>query len=168
MTGVTGRESLEHHHYLLASARSVLLEHIYYPVHPTEPPNNGGGPRQPTVLVVEDEEVVRLLVSRTLTKAGYRVLQACHGAGALGILEDRASAIDLVVCDLVMPLVSGRDVGRWVASYRPGLPVLFVSGYPRAYLEAHDLFDPAVTLLRKPFLPSRLLEAVEELLPQGE
>jgi CheY-like chemotaxis protein len=111
---------------------------------------------------------VRLLVSRALAEAGYRVLQACHGAGALGILEVQASAIDLVVCDLVMPLVSGRDIGRWVAAHRPGLPVLFVSGYSRAYLEAHDLFDPGLTLLRKPFLPSRLLETVEELLARGE
>ncbi len=114
-------------------------------------------------MVVDDEEVVRLLVSRALTEAGYRVLQASHGAGALGILEGHAPAIDLVVCDLVMPLVSGRDVGRWVSTHCPGLPILFVSGYPRAYLEAHHLFDPAVSLLRKPFLPSRLLEVVEEL-----
>jgi two-component system, cell cycle sensor histidine kinase and response regulator CckA len=119
---------------------------------------------KPTILVVDDEEVVRLLEVRALTEAGYRVLQACHGAGALGILESHASRIDLVVCDLVMPLVSGRDVGRWIASHHPRLPVLFVSGYPRAYLEAHDLYDPSVTLLRKPFLPSRLLEAVADIL----
>jgi CheY-like chemotaxis protein len=131
-------------------------------VHPTDSAQDGAA-RQRTILVVDDEEVVRLLEVRALTEAGYRVLQACHGAGALGILESHASRIDLVVCDLVMPLVSGRDVGRWIATHSPRLPVLFVSGYPRAYLEAHNLYDPSVTLLRKPFLPSRLLEAVEEI-----
>jgi two-component system, cell cycle sensor histidine kinase and response regulator CckA len=119
---------------------------------------------QRTILVVDDEEVVRSLVARALTEAGYRVLEACHGAGALGILETQAATVDLVVCDLVMPLVSGRDVGHWIATHYPRLPVLYVSGYPRAYLEAHDLYDQSVTLLRKPFLPSRLLEAVEEVL----
>jgi two-component system cell cycle sensor histidine kinase/response regulator CckA len=131
---------------------------------PTDRDRNGGDSRQRTILVVDDEEVIRLLISRALTGAGYRVLQACHGAGALGVLEGHASGIDLVVCDLVMPLVSGRDVARWIATHHPQLPVLFVSGYPRAYLEAHELYDPSVTLLRKPFLPSRLLEVVEEVL----
>jgi two-component system, cell cycle sensor histidine kinase and response regulator CckA len=132
-------------------------------VHLTSPKHDGA-PRQRTVLVVDDEELVRLLVARALSEAGYRVLQACHGAGALGILEGHGSELDLVVCDLVMPLVSGRDVGRWITAHYPRLPILYVSGYPRAYLEAHDLYDPSVTLLRKPFLPSRLLEAVDEAL----
>lgn len=130
-------------------------------MHPTSPGAQGAS-RQRTILVVDDEEVVRRLIVRSLTEGGYRVVEACHGAGALGVLEGQASSIDLVVCDLVMPRVSGREVGRWIASHYPRLPVLFVSGYPRAYLEAHDLYEPGVRLLRKPFLPSRLLEAVDE------
>ena len=82
--------------------------------------------------------------------------------GAIGLLERRSNAVDLVICDLVMPVLGGREVAEWLREHSPAVPVLFVSGYPRAYLEAHHLYDPAVPMLRKPFLPSRLLEAVEE------
>jgi CheY-like chemotaxis protein len=130
--------------------------------HPGSPAN---GPRTPTILVVDDEDIVRALVTRALREAGYRVVQAQHGAAALALLESRCETIDLVISDLVMPGVGGREVARWVTAHTPALPVLFISGYPRTYLEAHDLYDAAIPLLRKPFLPSRLLEAVQELLP---
>ena len=81
---------------------------------------------------------------------------------ALRIFETLRETIHLVITDLVMPGVGGREVARWTAAHRPALPVLFISGYPRTYLEAHDLYDAGIPLLRKPF---RLLEAVQELLP---
>jgi CheY-like chemotaxis protein len=115
-----------------------------------------------TVLVVDDEEVVRTLVTRALVEAGYAVAEASHGAAALALLESGTHELDLVVCDLVMPGLNGRDLARWLAAHRPDLPILLVSGYPLPYLEAHDLYEPGIPLLRKPFLPSRLLEAVEE------
>jgi two-component system cell cycle sensor histidine kinase/response regulator CckA len=120
---------------------------------------------QHTILVVEDEDIVRGLVARTLRDAGYRVHQASHGAAAIGMLEPQPQAIELVICDLVMPVLGGREVAEWMMEHCPEVALLFISGYPRTYLEAHDLYDPAVPLLRKPFLPSRLLESVEELLP---
>jgi len=122
---------------------------------------------QYTILVVDDEDIVRGLVARALREAGYRVLQASHGAAAIALLEPQDRGIDLVICDLVMPVLGGREVAEWMRQYCAGLPLLFISGYPRAYLEAHHLYDPAVPMLRKPFLPSRLLEAVEELLHDG-
>ena len=118
--------------------------------------------RPRTVLVVDDEDLVRDLVARTLREAGYRVVEASHGAGAIGLLEPRSNAVDLVICDLVMPVLGGKEVAEWIRQHSPAVPLLFISGYPRAYLEAHHLFDPSVPMLRKPFLPSRLLEAVEE------
>jgi CheY-like chemotaxis protein len=123
------------------------------------------GPRAPTILVVDDEDIVRALVTRALREAGYRVVQAQHGAAALALLEGGTQTIHLVISDLVMPGIGGREVAQWIAAHSPGLPVLFISGYPRTYLEEHDLYDAGVPLLRKPFLPSRLLEAVQELLP---
>ncbi len=117
-----------------------------------------------TVLVVDDEEIVRTLVSRALRTAGYRVEEATHGLAGLAVLESGSVPIDLVVCDLVMPALNGRDLARWITLHYPGLPILFISGYPLPYLEAHDLHDPTIPLLRKPFLPSRLLESVEEAL----
>jgi CheY-like chemotaxis protein len=92
------------------------------------------------------------------------VLQASHGAAAIGLLERQAQAVNLVICDLVMPILGGREVSDWMKEHCPGVPLLFISGYPRAYLEAHHLYDASVPMLRKPFLPSRLLESVEELL----
>ena len=119
---------------------------------------------QGTILVVDDEDIVRALVSRTLREAGYHVLQASHGAAAVGILETEAQGVDLVICDLVMPILGGREVAGWMREHCPDLRLLFISGYPRAYLEANQLYDPSVPMLRKPFLPSRLLETVEERL----
>jgi CheY-like chemotaxis protein len=130
------------------------------PLPPSESPLNWDR----TILVVDDEDIVRALVSRSLREAGYRLLQASHGAAAIGLLETGASEVDLVICDLVMPVLGGREVSDWIKEHCPGLPLLFISGYPRAYLEANDLFDPSVPMLRKPFLPSKLLESVQELL----
>lgn len=126
----------------------------------SQPDSRANRPR--TILVVDDEDVIRSLVTRSLQEAGYRVLQASHGGAAIGLLERAPDAVDLVICDLVMPVVGGREVAEWMREHCPAMPLLFVSGYPRAYLEAHHLFDPNVPMLRKPFLPSRLLEAVEE------
>jgi two-component system, cell cycle sensor histidine kinase and response regulator CckA len=122
---------------------------------------------QRTILVVDDEDIVRSLIARSLREAGYRVLQASHGAAAIELLELQARAVGLVICDLVMPILGGREVSDWMKEHCPELPLLFISGYPRAYLEAHHLYDPTVPILRKPFLPSRLLETVEELVGTG-
>jgi two-component system cell cycle sensor histidine kinase/response regulator CckA len=133
----------------------------------THPGLPSTGPRAPTILVVDDEDIVRALVTRALREAGYRVVQAQHGAAALALLEAGCETIHLVISDLVMPGIGGRELARWIAAHCPAPPVLFISGYPRSYLEAHDLYDAGIPLLRKPFLPSRLLEAVQELLPDA-
>jgi two-component system, cell cycle sensor histidine kinase and response regulator CckA len=133
------------------------------PLPQTEPRTN----RPRTILVVDDEDLVRGLVARSLREGGYRVLQASHGAAAIGLLELQAQTVDLVICDLVMPILGGREVSDWMKDHCPELPLLFISGYPRAYLEAYHLYDPTVVMLRKPFLPSRLLETVEELVAGG-
>lgn len=119
---------------------------------------------QRAILIVDDEDIVRELVARSLREAGYQVLQAPHGTAAIGLLEVDAPDVDLVICDLVMPILGGREVWEWMKEHCPGLPLLFISGYPRAYLDAHHLYEPSVPTLRKPFLPSRLLETVEDLL----
>jgi CheY-like chemotaxis protein len=142
--------------YLTGSTpRTELVTHLF-----DRPTDHRGSSK--TVLVVDDEEVVRTLVTRALVEAGYAVVEASHGAAALALLESGTHELDLVVCDLVMPGLNGRDLARWLAAHRPDLPILLVSGYPLPYLEAHDLYEPGIPLLRKPFLPSRLLEAVEE------
>jgi CheY-like chemotaxis protein len=140
------------------------MYHLPYPT--VEPlPQSEPVPDWPrTILVVDDEDLVRELVARSLSTGGYRVLQASHGAAAIGLLEREAATIDLVICDLVMPILGGREVFEWIQEHCSDLPLLFISGYPRAYLDAHHLYQPSVPMLRKPFLPSRLLETVAELL----
>ena len=73
------------------------------PLPQSEPPPN----RQRTILVVDDEDLVRDLVARSLRERGYRVLEASHGAAAIGLLELQAQAMNLVICDLVMPILGG-------------------------------------------------------------
>jgi two-component system cell cycle sensor histidine kinase/response regulator CckA len=117
-----------------------------------------------TILVVDDEEMVRMVVSRMLSEAGYTVLQAGDGAEAVPILKRHAEEVRLIICDLVMPVMTGRDLERVVAARWSHIPMLFISAYPVSYLEDQGLYDGDIALLKKPFLPSRLLEAVEEML----
>jgi CheY-like chemotaxis protein len=117
-----------------------------------------------TILVVDDEEVVLAVVSRMLSEGGYRVLQATDGAAAIDVLERHADEVRLIVCDLVMPLMNGRDLEQVASARWPHIPMLFVSAYPLSYLEGQGLYRSDISLLKKPFLPSRLLETVEEML----
>ena len=91
--------------------------------------NRANRPR--TILLVDDEDVIRSLVARTLEEAGYRVLQASHGGAAIGVLEQDAAAVDLVICDLVMPVLGGKEVAEWLRDHSPAVPLLFISGSTR-------------------------------------
>ena len=82
-----------------------------------------------TVLVVEDEEQVRTLTRTMLTRLGYRVLTADSGAEALKVIRDADKRIDLLLTDIVMPAMSGVELVRETLIHRPGLHVLFMSGY---------------------------------------
>jgi two-component system cell cycle sensor histidine kinase/response regulator CckA len=117
-----------------------------------------------TVLIVDDEELVRQYLTRSLEGGGYDVLLANSGTAALRVLERQDGRIGLIICDLVMPGMNGRQFGSRVAERWPDCPILFISGYPRDLLVEQDLYDPTIHLLKKPFLPSRLLESVEEAL----
>lgn len=122
---------------------------------------------QATILVAEDEQMVRDLVQRILSRAGYEVLTAADGLAALELAERRPATIDLLITDVVMPNLGGRDLARRILVTHPHVPVLFLSGY------AHDNDDllaasPAATeFLQKPFANARLLEAVEGLLERA-
>jgi CheY-like chemotaxis protein len=103
--------------------------------------------RQHTILIVDDEDMVRGLLARSLRESGYGVLQASHGAAAIGLLELQAQAVNLVICDLVMPVLGGREVSDWMKEHCPELPLLFISGYPNAFLEALLLYDGSVPMI---------------------
>jgi CheY-like chemotaxis protein len=136
--------------------------------HPDQEPISqlGSAPSVPgaTVLVVEDEQLVRDLVSRTLRRVGYTVLVAEHGEEALAVSRVTQGPIDLVVTDVVMPRMNGIELATRIALERPGIRVLFVSGYANDVLGLRGGLEPGSEYLQKPFTPSVLLDRVRELL----
>jgi PAS domain S-box-containing protein len=121
------------------------------------------GPGTETVLLVEDETVVRQLVAEILTARGYTVLQAGDGPSALEVLRRHRGRVDLLLTDVVMPGMSGRDVAQSVTALRAGLRVLYMSGYTDAALPP-DVLEDGVSFLQKPFSADDLARKVRTLL----
>jgi len=117
-----------------------------------------------TVLLVEDNGAVRKSARRILTQSGYTVLEAANGAEALKICREYVDAIDLLLADLVMPGMNGREVAHQVWQLRPQTRVLYTSGYNQVSTANGD-HEP-VLLFRKPFTGSALLKKVREVLDQ--
>jgi len=119
-----------------------------------------------TVLVVEDEEAVRMLIEQALRKYGYRVIEATNGAEALRLCENHDPPIRLMVTDVVMPGMSGRELAARVREQLPDLRVLYMSGYTDDTVIRHGLLDASMFFLQKPFTPSALARKVRETLDQ--
>jgi two-component system cell cycle sensor histidine kinase/response regulator CckA len=119
-----------------------------------------------TILVVEDEASVRELAARALAEAGYRVLAAGGGQEALELAAGHDAPIDLLLTDVVMPGLSGKQVADALSAARPGLRVLYASGYTQNTIVHHGVLDPGVRFLAKPFTPSVLLERVRAVLDE--
>jgi PAS domain S-box-containing protein len=139
-----------------AGARSL-------PMAPAGPPAAFRGGNE-TILVVEDEDVVRTLACRGLREQGYTVLEARHGREALDRLAERRYAIDLVISDVVMPELGGRELGSRLAALKPELPVLYMSGYTGDDVIRRGLLEPGVPFQQKPFTPDGLARKVREML----
>jgi nitrogen-specific signal transduction histidine kinase/CheY-like chemotaxis protein len=116
------------------------------------------------VLVVEDEPAVRSLIGRVLTKRGYAVIEAANGREALQLAADSSRPVDLLISDIVMPGMDGPELARRLATLRPGLPVLLISGYSHDAIVREGGFPPGTAFLGKPFTPSELAARVEEIL----
>ena len=125
------------------------------------PPPQGSGE---TVLVVEDEHAVREMLRRSLEEAGYRVLEAGSAHGALDLLRREGAEIQLVLTDVVMPGMSGRQLGARLGDLLPGTPVLYTSGYTDSEISRRGLLDPGTDFLQKPFSPDLVIRRVAELL----
>jgi two-component system, cell cycle sensor histidine kinase and response regulator CckA len=117
-----------------------------------------------TILLVDDEDSVRRLIARILGLDKYRILEAAHGEEALSVSEAYAGEISLLVTDIMMPIMNGKELATRLTTLRPGLGVLFISGYPGLHvpenLEARSKFD----YMAKPFRADVLLEKVKALL----
>ncbi len=121
-----------------------------------------------TILLVEDEEIVRGFASETLRRRGYQVLEASNGQEALRMCEPQGSAIHLVITDIVMPKMSGRELAERLAVVRPELKILFISGYIDDSLFQHGLVEARALFLQKPFTPESLLRKVRDILDEFE
>ena len=117
-----------------------------------------------TVLVAEDDPQLRALVCRCLLAGGYSVLEASDGAEALEVAASHIGALQLLVTDVVMPNVSGKELAERLLLLRPGLLVLFMSGYSDAAIARHGELTPGATFLQKPVAPDALMRAVREIL----
>jgi signal transduction histidine kinase/ActR/RegA family two-component response regulator len=121
-----------------------------------------------TVWVVEDEMAVRELVARTLVMEGLRVVSAADGAEALKLLEQEHVPPTLVITDLVMPHVNGRQVSNAVAARHPDVPVLFMSGYASDDVVRRGLMPENAAFLQKPFTPAELVQRLEAMLQRPD
>jgi len=117
-----------------------------------------------TVLLVEDEDAVRSLARHVLRSCGYTVLEADDGQRAVQLVEDHRGPIDLVVCDVVMPYLGGRQLVERLSALRPALKVLFVSGYTDDAVVRHGVLASDYAFLQKPFTPTTLAQKVREVL----
>ena len=144
---------------------------VYWPEIPLEPEQLGEEATPPPaargterLLVVEDESLVRTLMVRTLTAAGYQCLEAPNAHEALHLLEDKEVHLDLVVTDVVLPGQSGRWLGEQLALTRPGLPVLYTSGFADEDVIRRGLLPAGRPFLPKPFAPDDLAREVRKVL----
>jgi PAS domain S-box-containing protein len=143
---------------------------IYFPrleeaaLAPAQPP----GPRpergHETVLLVEDDPQVRSLAGQILRENGYRVLEASDGREACGMTDTHPEPIKLLVTDVVMPRMSGRELAERLTASLPGLRVLYMSGYTDSAIAHHGVLDAEKVLLQKPFTEDALVRKVRDVL----
>ncbi|HKS99765.1 MAG TPA: ATP-binding protein [Rugosimonospora sp.] len=132
------------------------------PVPAPEPVAAAGGGH--TILVVEDEDALREVSRRILARHGYQVLTAADGPEALALAAGYAGAIHLLLTDVVMPEMLGKELATRMVGLRPDTQVLYMSGYAQPILASQGTLDPGVALLHKPFTEVQLLERVRAAL----
>ncbi|MEU4606243.1 PAS domain S-box protein [Kribbella sp. NPDC023972] len=151
--------------FILIPATVVSTDDVGAAEH--EPPaqsagrSSGGGE---TILVIEDEDAMREVTRRVLTRKRYRVLTAPDGVTALELLSTTDEPIQLLLTDVVMPRMLGQDVADKISVLRPGVRVLYMSGYAQPMLTSQGTMKPGVALIEKPFTQTELLKMVRAVL----
>jgi CheY-like chemotaxis protein len=121
----------------------------------------------PPILVVDDEKVVRTLIRHQLEAIGYPVLDASGGREALQLIQDKNTPIELLITDVLMPYMNGRELATRASLIRPDLRVLFISAYSSNLLIDLGVAPSGADFLRKPFRHGELPERVRRLLDTG-
>jgi PAS domain S-box-containing protein len=132
------------------------------PPRPVREPSSTRGSE--TILLVEDEGQLRVLANDILSNAGYQVIDAPNAAEAIRLSDRHVGPIHLLVTDVIMPHLSGRELARRLATTRPRMRVLFMSGYTDDAIVQHGVIDPGISFLPKPITPDILLRKVREAL----
>ena len=129
----------------------------------TERPNTGSE----TLLVVEDEPMILRLACTALERLGYRVLTASNGLEALEVAARESGRIDLIITDVVMPKLGGRELARRLAELRPDTKVLYTSGYAEKAIAFGGVLSEGVHFIEKPYSLGALAERVRKIIDQG-
>ena len=116
------------------------------------------------ILLVEDEEVVRPLIAEALRSYGYTVLEARSGPEALEVVEREREPFDLLLTDVVMPGMNGRELAERLLAEQPSLRVLYTSGYPADTIIRHGIAHASAAYLEKPYVPDDLAQKIREVL----
>jgi CheY-like chemotaxis protein len=142
----------------------IYLPRVGERAEPLTPPPGGAVVRgTETILLVEDEGALRALLREILEGFGYTVLEAAHGVDALRVARDHAGTIHLLLSDIVMPQMTGRDLADRLATERPGLRVLFMSGYAAGAVPSHEV-PAGAAYIEKPFTADALAGAIRSRL----
>ncbi len=117
-----------------------------------------------TILVVEDEEMVRKVAVRILTRLGYNVMSANDGNHALVVTKENDVPVDLVLTDVVMPEMNGREMAEKLGEQHPEMKILYTSGYTKNVISQHGVLDEGLDFVGKPYTPLELAQKVREVL----
>ena len=151
------------------SSFKVYLPRIDQPVAlETESPKKEHRPGTETILLAEDDDMVRNLVRETLERNGYKILDSAGPVEARRIAESHRGTIHLLITDVVMPKISGRELAGQILQNRPELKVLYMSGYTDSAIVNSGILKKEVSFLQKPFTPATLIDKVREVLENGK
>lgn len=125
-------------------------------------------PRSKTILLVDDERNILGFLAEMLPLRGYNVLRAESAREALSVAADHPGPLDLLLADVVMPVMNGRDLAVRISRTRPETKVLFMSAYSDEIITSHGVVPAGVNLIRKPFRLDDLVRRIEEVLATGQ
>ncbi len=152
----------------LGSTFKVYFPQVGAPAATAEPVEEQAGSARgvETVLLVEDEDPVRSVTREVLESNGYRVIEARNGAEGLGMAAAHEGVIDILVTDVVMPVMGGGELAQRLVAQRPGLRVLYVSGYTDDAVVRHGVLEKSSAFMQKPYALSALVRKVREMLDE--